>query len=155
MQKITHIIMRKFLLLIGIICLSGVAKGQTTMDSLMRYKWEYIEEGEEKIVNSFKIFDQYTCTFIDRWLDDDGSEDGDVDIDTYSYYLVPIEPVRSFDDSKVGKNKNGQAIVVKKDATNYWLYFIESLTDNSLTITSMPKGGPLITTKWKAIPRDN
>jgi len=147
--------MKRYLLVILSLSFSAVIVGQTTMDSLMRYKWEYIEEGETKIANSYMIFTESTVTDIDRWLDDDENEDGEVDIDTYPYYLVPIELVRSFDDSKVGKNKNGQAIVVKKDATNYWLYYIASLTDNCLTITSMPKGGPLITTKWKAIPRDD
>jgi len=146
--------MKRYLLVILSLSFSAVVAGQTTMDSLMRYKWEYIEEGEEKIANSFKIFDQYTCTFIDRWLEDDDTEDGDVDIDTYCYYFID-KGITAFDDSKVGKVRNGRAIAVKKDANSFWIYYIQVLNDESLVITSMPKGGPLITTKWKATPKDD
>ena len=145
---------RYFLLILSLITFSGVAQGQTTMDSLTRYKWEYIEDEDNKLANSYLIYTNTTETNIDLWIEEDGTPDTEEDIYIHPYYLMPLERFYSFDESKVGKVKNGKVIVTKTHSElGYALYWIKSLTNQELVLVSMTPGGPPNESKWKAIPK--
>lgn len=142
--------------ILSLIALSSAAHGQTTMDSLKRYIWEYIEEGELPIANHYKDFTESAVTDTYEWLKEDGTPDWAMgtDVDTYPYYLMPLERFYGFDNSKVGRVRNGQVIVVKRyntrGSSTFW---IQSLTDRELVITSLAPDAPSITTRWRAVPR--
>jgi hypothetical protein len=129
------------------------------MDSLRRYIWEYIEEGELKMANSYMDFTETTMTDTDEWLKEDGSRDWNMgtDIDTSPYYLKPLEPGYGFDESKIGKVRNGRIIVVRNPggtlnpSGSVSTYLIRSLTDRELIITCLENLA--VTTRWRAIAR--
>lgn len=120
----------------------------TTLDSLTKFKWVFIDdEGIEKDADTFMDFEQTTVTDIDLWLD--GSDDIDKNISLYYLSSVFVE---SFDNTKVGKIKNGLAIVQQKEGTKCTNYFIHKLTKDSLVLLNME--WPYVISKWKAQPKD-
>jgi len=120
----------------------------TTLDSLTKYKWVFIDdEGTEKNSDTFMIFEQTTVTDIDVWLD--GSDD--IDKKTSLYYLSSVY-VESFDNTKVGKIKNGRAIIQQTEGTQCINYFIYKLTNDTLILVNMMS--PNVISQWKAQPKD-
>lgn len=93
------------------------------------------------------IFEQTTVTDIDVWLD--GSDD--IDKKTSLYYLSSVY-VESFDNTKVGKIKNGRAIIQQTEGTQCINYFIYKLTNDTLILVNMMS--PNVISQWKAQPKD-
>lgn len=119
---------------------------KTRMDTLMAYKWKFIEsENEDEPYNTFIEFTQDSITDTDIWLGDN-----ETDIMVNPYYLAN-ELHENFESSMVGVNKNGHFIIVGglDKPSIYWIKELSS-TKMVLQCTEFP----FVESAWTATPKE-